>query len=80
MITVLLCSTIVRIVYIYALFYQFDFFHNLTWLYFVYPLSWTLNSICNLSGLAYFMPRTLRKIEEENRLSPAERPISESEN
>lgn len=75
MVTVLMCSTVVRIVYIYALFYQFEFFRTVTWLYFLYPLSWGLNSICNLIGLRIIIPKTeallQRQIDEEKASSVA---------
>lgn len=69
MITVMMCSTVVRIIYIYALFYQFEYFQTVGWLYFLYPLSWGLNTVCNLIGCAIIIPKTVRLLNKEKEAS-----------
>lgn len=62
MFTTLICCTVLRIVLIYTLF-QVDQFHNLFWLYALFPITWVLATICNLVGMAIYIPKEFKKLD-----------------
>jgi Na+-driven multidrug efflux pump len=64
MVVTLLFCTIVRIVFLMTLF-NLDFFHNVGWLYAVFPISWVLAIIFNGLGLILFTPKVFRQIDED---------------
>ncbi len=62
MIVTLLFCTFTRIVFLATLF-DLDFFHNVGWLYAVFPISWVLSIIFNVAGLFFFTPRVFHQID-----------------
>lgn len=64
MVTTLLFCTVLRIVLIYTLF-PLEQFHNVTWLYALFPITWVLATISNLIALFFTLPKDLKKIDEE---------------
>ena len=78
MVTTLVFCTVLRIVSVLTLF-QLPYFHTLTWLYSLFPISWLLASICNAIAIAVFLPKALRNLEKElAEASPEEAVIPES--
>lgn len=65
MVTTLVCCSVIRIVLILTVF-PLEFFHTLTWLYALFPITWVLATLCNLVGLFIFMPRDLKKLDAVN--------------
>ena len=64
MITILICCTILRIVFVETIF-KLEQFHTVFWLYFLFPISWILATIINIIGMAYFMPKDFKKIKRD---------------
>lgn len=62
MIVTLLFCTVVRIVFLTTLF-DLEFFHNVGWLYAVFPISWVLSILFNVVGLLFYTPRVFRQID-----------------
>lgn len=69
MIVTLLFCTIVRIVFLLTLF-DLDFFHNVGWLYAVFPISWILSIIFDGIGLLIFAPKVFHQIDEDIKKAP----------
>ena len=69
MIVTLLFCTIVRIVFLLTLF-DLDFFHNVGWLYAVFPISWILSVIFDGIGLLIFAPKVFHQIDEDIKKAP----------
>ena len=69
MIVTLLFCTIVRIVFLLTLF-DLEFFHNVGWLYAVFPISWILSVIFDGVGLLIFAPKVFRQIDEDIKKAP----------
>ena len=62
MITTLVCCTVLRIVLILTVF-PMEYFHTVFWLYFLFPITWVIATICNIVGLTIFLPRQFKKID-----------------
>lgn len=63
MITTLLFCTVVRIVLILTVF-PLPFFHTVSWLYALFPITWGLTAVSNVIALAIFTPKILAKIDD----------------
>ncbi|MBQ9457200.1 MAG: MATE family efflux transporter [Bacilli bacterium] len=72
MVVTLLCCTVFRIIYLETIFTYVPFFHTVTWLYALFPITWGMAAVCNLSAAAYFLPRDIKKMEMEENPIPAE--------
>ena len=62
MITTLLCCTVLRIVLILTVF-PFEQFHTVFWLYALFPITWVIATICNVTALAVVLPKDLKKLD-----------------
>ena len=62
MVTTLLCCTVLRIVLILTVF-PFEQFHTVFWLYALFPITWVIATICNVTALAVFLPKDLKKLD-----------------
>lgn len=65
MITTLIFCTIVRIILIYTVF-PLEMFHTVMWLYALFPITWFFATISNVTALSIFIPKDLKRINEEN--------------
>ena len=71
MLTTLVCCSVLRIVLILTVF-PTQYFHTLFWLYFLFPLTWIIATICNIIGLLVLGPKVMKNIEVPNpSISPA---------
>ena len=64
MITTLVSCTVLRIVLILTVF-PLDYFHTVTWLYALFPITWVVATISNCIALAYYLPKDMKRIEAE---------------
>ena len=64
MITTLVSCTVLRIVLILTVF-PLDYFHTVSWLYALFPITWVVATISNCIALAYYLPRDMKKISAE---------------
>ena len=64
MITTLVSCTVLRIVLILTIF-PLDYFHTVTWLYALFPITWVVATISNCIALAYYLPKDMKRIEAE---------------
>ena len=64
MIITLLFCTVFRILFLETLF-NLEFFHNVGWLYAVFPISWIFSVIGNGVGLIRFAPKVFKQIDED---------------
>ena len=62
MVTTLVCCTVLRIILILTVF-PLDQFHNVFWLYMLFPITWVIATITNVIGLIVLLPRAMNKIE-----------------
>ena len=62
MFSTLIFCTIVRIILILTLF-KMDYFHTLTWLYALYPITWALATFSNIGGILIFVPKDLKRLQ-----------------
>ena len=76
MITTMVFCTAMRILLIYTLF-PLEQFHTLTWLYALFPITWTLATISNGIFIAIVLPKTLKKLDEKPVELIEETPIPE---
>ena len=63
LITLIFCTAL-RILFLETAF-NLEFFHNVGWLYAVFPISWILSVIGNGVGLLIFAPKIFRQIDED---------------
>ena len=71
MVTTMLCCSALRILLIYTLF-QVPEFHTIFWLYALFPLTWVLATLSNLVAIFIFIPKDLKKLDNQNiNLEPA---------
>jgi len=59
----LMGCTVTRIIFLIALF-PLSYFHNVSWLYAVFPISWTITDISYGIAILFIEPRAFKKIEE----------------
>lgn len=76
MVTTLVFCTALRIVLIFTLF-PLEYFHTVSWLYALFPITWALATISNTFALIYYMPRVMRRIERESAPTPEETLLAE---
>ena len=76
MVTTLVSCTGLRILLILTVF-PLPYFHTVTWLYALFPITWIIASISNGIALAVYMPRTMRRIEAEKAPSIEEEALGE---
>ena len=62
MVTTLLSCTVLRIVLILTVF-PLPYFHTLEWLYALYPITWVIATISNVTAIIIFVPKDLKKID-----------------
>ena len=62
MVTTLLTCTVLRIVLILTVF-PLPYFHTLEWLYALYPITWVIATISNVTAIIIFVPKDLKKID-----------------
>ena len=62
MVTTLLSCTVLRIVLILTVF-PLPTFHTLEWLYALYPITWVIATISNVTAIIIFVPKDLKKID-----------------
>ena len=62
MITTLVCCTVLRIVLILTVF-PLETFHTVFWLYFLFPITWVIATLCNVGALFYVIPKEFKTIE-----------------
>ena len=65
MVVTLLTCTVFRIIYLQTLFVYVPFFHTVTWLYALFPVTWGLAAICNLCAVFYYLPKEMKRIDKE---------------
>ena len=63
MFTTLICCTGLRILLILTVFNNVEMFHNVFWLYALFPITWVIATICNCIALGIYMPKDLKKLE-----------------
>jgi len=70
MMTTLLCCTVLRIVLILTVFNNVEMFHTVFWLYMLFPITWVIATICNVTALTVVLPKDLKKLDlnRENNL------------
>ena len=71
MVVTLLTCTVFRIVYLETLFTYVPFFHTITWLYALFPISWGMASIANIGAIIHYLPKEMRRLEAESALKTA---------
>lgn len=64
MITTLVCCSALRIALILTVF-KLDYFHTVSWLYSLFPITWVLATICNTVGLLFVIPKAFKSIDQE---------------
>ena len=62
MLTTMACCTVLRIVLIYTVF-PLPYFHTVFWLYFLFPVTWVLATICNVIALSIVLPKDLKRLQ-----------------
>ena len=62
MITTLIACTGLRIILILTVF-PLEQFHTIYWLYLLFPITWVIATISNVTALFIFLPKDLKKIE-----------------
>ena len=65
MVVTLITCTAFRIVYLQTLFVYVPFFHNVTWLYALFPVTWGLAAACNVPASIYYLRKEGRRIKQE---------------
>ena len=58
----LIGCTVTRLIFLSVLF-PFPYFHNVTWLYAVFPISWTITDIAYAIAILVIEPKAFKKIE-----------------
>ena len=71
MVVTLLTCTVFRIVYLETLFTYVPFFHTITWLYALFPISWGMASLANVGAIIHYLPKEMRRLEAESALKTA---------
>lgn len=64
MVTTMVFCTGLRILLILTVF-PLEQFHTVSWLYALFPITWALATISNSVGLAFLLPKALKRIEKE---------------
>ena len=64
MIITLVFCTVFRILFLETLF-NLEFFHNVGWLYAVFPISWVFSIIGNGIGVIRSAPKVFKQIDED---------------
>lgn len=67
MVTTLVACTLLRIVLILTVF-PLEYFHTVTWLYALFPITWVIATISNIVALLIFLPKDLKRIEESENI------------
>ena len=62
MVTTLLSCTVLRIVLILTVF-PLEPFHTIEWLYALYPITWVIATISNVTAIIIFVPKDIKKID-----------------
>lgn len=62
MVTTLICCTVLRIVLIYTVF-PIETFHTVFWLYFMFPITWVIATICNVIGIIILVPKKFKELD-----------------
>ena len=65
MITTLVACTVLRIVLIFTVF-PIEYFHTVFWLYALFPITWVIATISNVTALTIFLPKDLKRVEDSN--------------
>ena len=71
MITTLMTCTVLRIVLLLTVF-PLDYFRTVFWLYALYPITWVLATLCNLTALLFVLPRARKSLAESAEPLPSE--------
>lgn len=79
MVNTLITCTLFRIAYLQSLFVYVPFFHTLTWLYALFPITWGLAATVNIVGILIFLPKTIKyldkkALEEQNSIENTAKP------
>ncbi|MCR5079051.1 MAG: MATE family efflux transporter [Bacilli bacterium] len=75
MVNTLITCTLFRIVYLQTLFVYVPFFHTLSWLYALFPITWGLAALVNGVGILIILPKTVNRLNAE-----ADKPLATAEN
>ena len=65
MVVTLLTCTVFRIVYLKTLFVYVPFFHSITWLYALFPVTWGMAAVCDLIASFHYLKKDGAKLKEE---------------